>query len=78
MKSLFAAIAACALLVAAGSAQAHHGGARIVVVDDFGNVRAVGGNVVVRGVHTGPVVVRGGNVNRFNQNGGVNRFGRRR
>ena len=77
------AIAIALLLVAAGSAQAH--GGRVLVVDQFGNVRAInggyGGNVVVsRGFHGGNVVVGRGFNNRsfFNQNGGRNRIGFRR
>lgn len=72
-KYLAAFVAVVVLLVAVGSASAHHG--QVVVVDQFGNVRAFhGGNVVVRG---GGVVVRG-NRSFFNQNGGRNRFGFRR
>ena len=45
MKGLFLfvalLVAALVLSLVADSAKAHHGGARVVVVDDFGNVRAV-------------------------------------
>lgn len=76
MKGLiFGLITLALLLVAAGSASAHGGG--VVVVDQFGNVRAVNG-----GFHHGPRVVvspRGfHNRSFFNQNGGRNRIGFRR
>lgn len=90
---LFAAVAACALLVAADSASAH-GGSRVVFVPDgFGGVRAVR---VGDFHHVDPRFVaprfvaprfvaprfvappRFHNATPFNQDGGPNRIGRRR
>lgn len=85
---ILAAVAACALLVAAGEVSAH-GGSRVVFVPDgFGGVRAVR---VGDFHHVDPRFVaprfvaprfvappRFHNVTPFNQDGGPNRIGRRR
>lgn len=69
MKTLIlATLAIAALSVAAPSVEATHGGARVRV---FSN-----GTVIVEG--GGVRVFRGGNVSRFNQDGGRNRIGFRR
>lgn len=77
MKGLIAIVL---LLVAAGSASAH-GGRVVFVPDGFGGARAVvvQDHFVPRGGFYGTRgFVPRGNVTPFNQNGGVNRIGRRR